>query len=127
MKRFIEWGSVLEVGLVMLFWGGGWALVHALHLPFPEGLAGLLLLLLVLVLGWMPLARIRNGSQWLLGRMLVFFVPAVLAVLDYPQLFGLTGLKILFVIILSTAAVMAATGAVVHLAHRLRGTAPDAF
>ncbi len=50
--------------------------------------------------------------------LLVFFAPAVLAVLDYPQLFGVTGLKILFVIIVSTAAVMASIGAVVHLTHR---------
>ncbi|MET0281107.1 MAG: CidA/LrgA family protein [Steroidobacteraceae bacterium] len=126
MKRLVEWSTVLEIGLVLLFWGGGWALVHAMHLPFSAGLAGLLLLLAVLVLGWMPLARIRNGSQWLLTRMLVFFVPAVLAALDYPQLFGLTGLKILFVIIISTAAVMASTGAVVYLAHRLRSRVRDA-
>jgi holin-like protein len=118
MKRFVDYGSILEAGLVLLFWVAGWALVRAIHLPFPAGLAGFVLLLLVLVLGWLPLQRVRHGADWLLARMLVFFVPAVLAVMDYGEFAGVLGLKILFVIIGSTVAVMLATGAVVHFAQR---------
>lgn len=118
MKRFVDYGSILEAGLVLLFWVAGWALVHAIHLPLPAGLAGFVLLLLVLVLGWLPLQRVRHGADWLLARMLVFFVPAVLAVMDYGEFAGVLGLKILFVIIGSTVAVMLATGAVVHFAQR---------
>lgn len=118
MKRFVDYSSILEAGLVLLFWVAGWALVRAIHLPFPAGLVGFLLLLAVLVLGWMPLQRIRRGADWLLARMLVFFVPAVLAVLEYREFAGALGLKVLVVIIGSTAAVMLATGAVVHFAQR---------
>lgn len=120
MKRFVDYGSILEAGLVLLFWLAGWALVKAIHLPFPAGLAGFALLLLLLVAGWLPLERIRGGADWLLARMLVFFVPAVLAVLDYGEFAGELGLKVLFVIVGSTAAVMLATGAVVHVAERSR-------
>ena len=62
----------------------------------------------------------RRGAEWLLADMLLFFVPAVLAVLNYPEFLGLTGLKILFVILASTIAVMVTTAFVVDRAYRWR-------
>jgi holin-like protein len=52
--------------------------------------------------------------------MLLFFVPAAPAVLNYPEFLGLTGLKILFVILASTVAVMVTTAFVVDGACRWR-------
>jgi holin-like protein len=51
--------------------------------------------------------------------MLLFFVPVVIAVVQYPALFHQHGLAILFVIVVSTALVMLATGFAVDLAWRL--------
>ena len=61
-------------------------------------------------------------AEWLLADMLLFFVPAALAVLNHPEFLGLTGLKILFVILASTVAVMVTTALVVDGACR-RGAA----
>jgi holin-like protein len=50
--------------------------------------------------------------------MLLFFVPAVLALLDHNELLGLMGLKILAVIIVSTIMVMSVTALTVDLCYR---------
>lgn len=64
------------------------------------------MLLLLLMSRRLTALAMRQGAQWLLADMLLFFVPAVLAVLDRREFLGLIGLKILFVVIFSTAAVM---------------------
>ncbi len=51
---------------------------------------------------------------------MLFFVPAVVGIIAYPQLFGLLGLKILLIIVLGTISVMGATAFGVELVYRLR-------
>ncbi len=111
----------------MLSWLAGAALASLLGLPVPAGILGLALVLLLLSTGAMPLHAVKNGADWLLAQLLLFFVPALLAVLDHPEFLGLLGLKLLFVIVLGTLAVMLVTGMVVELATRRRpGPAPAA-
>jgi holin-like protein len=62
----------------------------------------------------------RRGAEWLIGDMVLFFVPAVLAVLDHRELLGLVGLKVLGVILCSTIAVLGVTGLTVDLCFRRR-------
>ena len=57
----------------------------------------------------------------LLTDMLVFFVPAVPAVLDHPEFLGWLGVKIVAVIAMGTIIVMAITAMTVELACRWGG------
>lgn len=116
--RLIDLRSLLQIGALVALWFAGDVLVRATGLPFPAGVAGFALLLALLATGALPLALVRSGADWLLARMLVLFVPALLAVLDYPQFIGPTGLRILLVILGSTALVMAVTASVVCLVQR---------
>jgi holin-like protein len=50
--------------------------------------------------------------------MLLFFVPAVLALLDHRELMGMLGLKIFAIILISTTAVMCVTALTVDLCYR---------
>ncbi|HTQ35719.1 MAG TPA: CidA/LrgA family protein [Steroidobacteraceae bacterium] len=118
MKWRTDLTCLAQIGLILLFWLAGSLLVRLLRLPFPASLPGLALLLLALAAGWLPPRGIARGANWLLARMLVFFVPAVLAVLDHPEFAGALGLKILLVIVAGTLAVMGVTLAVVRLVHR---------
>jgi holin-like protein len=104
----------LQAGFFLLCWIGGEMLVRLLHLPLPGGIvafAGVLLLLGTRVL---PLNLVRGGADWLLAQMLLFFVPALLAVMEHPEFLGVLGLKLLLVIVLGTTAVMVVTGLVVE-------------
>ena len=61
-------------------------LVTALHLPLPANIVGMLMLLLLIMFRVLPLNWVKAGSRWLLAEMLLFFVPAVVAVVNYAQL-----------------------------------------
>jgi len=110
----------LQVCLMIAVWLAGEELVRLLSLPLPGGLAGLAILLLLLALRGFSAVSVRRGAGWFLSDMLLFFVPAVLAVLDHREFLGVTGLKILFVILTSTAAVMLVTAFAVDRCHRWR-------
>lgn len=111
-------GAFAQILLFVLFWLVGEAVVRVLHLPFPGGLVGLAVMLLLLTTGTVQLASVKRGADWLLAHMLLFLVPAVLAVMEHREFLGVLGLKILAVIVPGTAAVMAVTALVVDLALR---------
>lgn len=64
-------------------------LVSWLHLPLPANLVGMVLMLALIVCRIIPLSWVRAGARWLLAEMLLFFVPAVVAVVNYaPSVTG---------------------------------------
>ena len=62
----------------------------------------MLMLLLLIMCRVLPLKWVKAGSRWLLAEMLLFFVPAVVAVVNYAQLLMIEGWKIFLVIGIST-------------------------
>ena len=93
-------------------------LVRVFHLPLPANIVGMLLLLTLIVLRIMPMGWVKAGSRWLLAEMLLFFVPAVVAVVNYSQLLMVEGWKIFAVIAVRTMLTLAATGLVVDRVYR---------
>lgn len=93
-------------------------LVSWLHLPLPANLVGMVLMLALIVCRVIPLNWIRAGARWLLAEMLLFFVPAVVAVVNYTQLLLVDGWRIFAVIALSTLMVLGATAWVVDKVYR---------
>ena len=93
-------------------------LVNRWHLPLPANLVGMVLLLALIVCHIVPLKWVRAGSRWLLAEMLLFFVPAVVAVVNYAQLLMVDGWRIFVVIALSTMMVLGATAWVVDKVYR---------
>jgi holin-like protein len=110
---------VLQGVLLAAFWAVGEGISRVAHLPVPGGIIGLGLVLLLLASGRLRAVSLRRGADWLLAEMLLFFVPAVLAVLDHREFLGLLGLKLLGVVLTGTLLVMGATGLTVDLCCRL--------
>ncbi|TPG61831.1 CidA/LrgA family protein [Ewingella americana] len=94
-------------------------LVTLLHLPLPANIVGMLMLLLLIMFRVLPLKWVKAGSRWLLAEMLLFFVPAVVAVVNYAQLLMVEGWKIFLVIGISTMLTLGATSLVVDRVYRL--------
>lgn len=108
-----------QVALLSAVW---WlaSLVSQRFMPaVPGGVLGMLVVLLALLKGWLPLSMFKSGARWLLAEMLLFFIPAVVAVVEYPELMMSTGLRILAVIVVSTGLVMVTTSLAVDGAYRL--------
>jgi len=94
-------------------------LVTLLHLPLPANVVGMFMLLLLIMSGILPLKWVKAGSRWRLAEMLLFFVPAVVAVVNYTSLLMVEGWKIFLVIAVSTTLTLGITSLVVDRIYRL--------
>lgn len=88
--------------------------------PIPGGVMGLALLLLLFASGVLKPATLQLGAGWLMAEMLLFFIPALMSLLDYGALIRDEGWRILLVIAVSTLMVMVVTALTVELVCRWR-------
>lgn len=118
LRRFCRSCIVYQLLFISTFWVAGEVVVRATGLPIPGALVGMLIVLALLGSRQLSLGTVQLGARWLLAEMLLFFVPAVLAVLDYPEFLGVLGLKILAVVMVSTIMVMVVTGVVIDFCYQ---------
>jgi holin-like protein len=93
-------------------------LARTWHLPVPGSVLALGILLLMLACGVVPMSSLRRGADWLLAEMLLFFIPAVMAVSQHAALLRAEGVRIVAVILIGTVLVMTATAFLVDLVWR---------
>ncbi|CAH8203620.1 Holin-like protein CidA [Vibrio aestuarianus] len=105
--------TLLQIVILSLIWFVAQYLVTTFHLPLPANLTGMLLLLALIMFRVVRVDWLRKGATWLLAEMLLFFVPAVVAVVNYQDIVQQDGLRILAVLIASTMVVIAVTAWVV--------------
>ncbi|MEI9963830.1 MAG: CidA/LrgA family protein [Caulobacteraceae bacterium] len=118
VRRLLHRSLPVQIGLILGVWLASEAVVRIARLPLPAGAVGMAVVLALLWTRRIRLVSLRRGADWFLAEMLLFFVPAVLAVTDHHEFFGVLGLKVLAVILVGTLAVMAVTAAVVDLCCR---------
>ncbi|CAH0117891.1 Holin-like protein CidA [Paenibacillus sp. CECT 9249] len=90
-------------------------------LPIPGSIIGLGILFALLQLKWIRLEWIEQGADWLLSKLLLFFIPSVVGIVQYQQLIASSVLRLIMVIGLSTFAVMACTGLLAEFISRKKG------
>ncbi|BDA15121.1 murein hydrolase exporter [Aeromonas caviae] len=108
-----------QIALLAAIWLLADIAVRTLHLPLPANLTGMLLLLVCILLGVVKAQWFSAGARWLLAEMLLFFVPAVVAVVNYQALLLQEGWRIMVVLIVSTVLVLGTTALVVDRVYRL--------
>lgn len=118
LRLALRRSRVLQIALIVLFALLGQALANALGLPVPGGVIGMTLVLALLATRRLRVRNVHRGASWLLAEMLLFFVPAVMSLLDHREFLGMLGVKLLVVILLGTAMVMAGTALTIDLCYR---------
>ena len=108
-----------QIALLAAIWLLADIAVRTLHLPLPANLTGMLLLLVCILLGVVKAQWFSAGARWLLAEMLLFFVPAVVAVVNYQDLLLQEGWRIMVVLVISTVLVLGTTALVVDRVYRL--------
>ncbi len=98
-----------ELGVLLALYLLGGQLVAWFGWPIPGGVMGLALLLVLFALGWLKPAALQRGAGMLMAEMLLFFIPALMSLLDYGTLLRDDGWRILLVIAVSTLLVMVVT------------------
>lgn len=116
LKKFTRLLIELAVLLVLFLLGGQLAVWFGW--PIPGGVMGLALLLVLFASGILKPAMLQLGAGWLMAEMLLFFIPALMSLLDYGSLLRDEGWRILLVIAVSTLLVMVVTAVTVELVCR---------
>ena len=119
LKAFLRRSRLAQLALIVGVWALGDAVSRGLALPVPGGIIGMALMLALLMAHGLGPASIRRGANVLLADMLLFFVPAVMGLLDHAEFIGLLGLKLLAAILCGTLLVMAGTALTVETVQRL--------
>ena len=118
LRNLLRHSKLLQIGLLILFSWAGQEIAGVLGLSVPGGIVGLVLVLSLLASGKLQVQTVRRGANWLLGEMLLFFVPSVMSLLDHHEFLSLLGFKVLAAIVAGTAMVMVGTALTIDLGYR---------
>jgi holin-like protein len=119
-RRRVRRSRIAQICLIFALWGVSAGIARLLPLPIPSSMLGLALALTLLATRRIGLFTLRRGAEWLLGDMMLFFVPAVVSILDHPEFIGRLGLELLAVIVAGTLAVMTVTALTTEMIWRMR-------
>lgn len=109
------------LALLLAFQLAGEVVAPWLPIPIPGPVVGMVLLLVALAIGVVKLAWVKDAADALLKRMGLFFVPAGVGVIAHTELLRREWLPIVVALLVSTVAVLAATGFTERAVARLRG------
>lgn len=87
--------------------------VHYEQWSVPAGVVGLFMVIVLLLTGVMAHRHIESGARWLLGEMPLFFIPPLLSITDFGQVFARYGLDLLAAVLIGSLVVMSFTGLIV--------------
>jgi holin-like protein len=104
--------------LAAIWFGADFASRH-LGLPVPGCVLGLAVLLVLLLTGGVAARWVKAGADWLLSEMLLFFIPAAVAAVQYGGLFKADGWRLALVVVGGTLMVMVAVAFAVDMAARV--------
>lgn len=102
-----------------LVWVCASAVTRLAGLSISAGVVGLLFVPGLLLAGLLDVRWIKSGAAWLLGELILFFIPSIVAVVQYQDLMRQQGLRLLFAIAAGTILVMTCTAVAVHAGGRL--------
>ncbi len=101
--------TAAQVVLLCLFAWGCQNLAKQLHSPIPGSVIGLGLLLLLLACKLVPETSVNLGSTWLIGDLLLFFIPPVVAVIKYQDLLEHYGAVLIGSMLVASSCVLLGT------------------
>lgn len=104
----------------MAFYALGEALSILIGHFVPGSVLGMVLLFAALCLRWVSPESIREVAHFLTSNMILLFIPTFMGIIDTWGLISVSWLGWLAVVLLTTVAVMAATGYSVELVELLR-------
>lgn len=119
-SRFISLAKTLsQLGLLIFIWWLGTCIQSWFNLPISGGVIGLLLLLAALLSGIFKMHWIKQGTDFILAELVLFFIPCVVGLIKYKALFLTSGWQLVLSVVLGTLCVMVITAFTVALGFKL--------
>ncbi|MGI2116037.1 CidA/LrgA family protein [Shewanella frigidimarina] len=86
---------------------------HSVHSIIPGSVIGLGVLLVLLSCKWVPEKIVNQGSAWLIGDLLLFFIPPVVAMTKYKLILESYGAELIICMLLASTGVLLGTAFIV--------------
>ncbi|GIU41660.1 hypothetical protein TUM4438_06410 [Shewanella sairae] len=96
------------VGFCLFAWGCQ-SIATSINSPIPGSVIGLATLLLLLSVKWLPEKWVNIGATWLVGELLLFFIPPVVAAVKYQALLAHYGAVLIAAMLTASTFVLVAT------------------
>ena len=97
------------VALFIFSYVGDW-ISSFLKLPIPGSIVGLLLLFLCLYFKIIPETFIKDGAGFILVMLPLFFIPATVGIIQYPNFLSGKGIILIGIVMISTFLTMIVSG-----------------
>ena len=110
---------ILQIGLLILIWWISSIIQKQFNLPISAAVIGLFMVLIGLMTGIFKLNWIKSGSDFILGELVLFFIPCFIGLMKYKNLFITEGWQLIVVVVLGTICVMVFTAYSVHIGFKL--------
>ena len=110
---------ILQLSFLVIIWRVASVIQRTLNLPVSAGVIGLLLVLFALLSGLFKLQWIKTGSDFILGELVLLFIPCVVGIIKYKDLFLTQGWQLILAVFIGTICVMLATAYSVYFGFKL--------
>ena len=111
MKKLRKWSIVLlQILGLFVFTYLGDVISNFLKLPIPGSIVGLVLLFLCLYFKIIPERFIKEGAGFVLVILPLFFIPATVGIIQYPDFLSGKGVLLIVLIMVSTFLTMIVAG-----------------
>ena len=110
---------ILQLSFLVIIWWVASVIQRTLNLPVSAGVIGLLLVLFALLSGLFKLQWIKTGSDFILGELVLLFIPCVVGIIKYKDLFLTQGWQLILAVFIGTICVMLATAYSVYFGFKL--------
>ncbi|WP_032011862.1 CidA/LrgA family protein [Acinetobacter sp. 1179249] len=111
---------VKQILILAGFWWIGYLLHQKLGVPVSAGVFGMFFFFFFFFFLIIKMDQVAMGATVVLGELLLFFVPVVVAVVQYKTLFMTEGWQIVLSIAIGTILVMLSTSLTIHYYNRLK-------
>ncbi|EOD7858545.1 holin-like murein hydrolase modulator CidA [Staphylococcus aureus] len=101
---------LLQLGIIIVITYIGTEIQKIFHLPLAGSIVGLFLFYLLLQFKIVPLTWVEDGANFLLKKMVFFFIPSVVGIMDVASEITLNYILFFAVIIIGTCIVALSSG-----------------
>ena len=110
---------ILQLSFLVIIWWVASVIQRTLNLPVSASVIGLLLVLFALLSGLFKLQWIKTGSDFILGELVLLFIPCVVGIIKYKDLFLTQGWQLILAVFIGTICVMLATAYSLYFGFKL--------
>jgi holin-like protein len=110
---------IRQIGIIFTVCWLSQVIAEFLPFDFPSSVIGMIFLFICLLTGMLKIEHIQEKSDFLLGNMAFFFVPAGVSIMNYFDILKSSAVQLLIICIVSTVITFAVTAYSVKLTMKL--------